>query len=225
MTSLQFPNLASLSKSLLPSSPSDDRWLAGIFGKCHLDTVDPVSACTGKSCLTVGEITEQKSFSSHPPKDKVLSEKWYLCLIRARLILLFVSLPLRLTLPRAKHTPKVCSGSSVYLCVAAQEPTPYNIVFLNKQELFPAGLWDTFLDLHGAVCVKLYHSSTVWILSSDYQLFEYSKWVLQAALIYQHSSLVNISSLSELAFIFLPLFKRRGKYSLNLFCVLCFWWS
>lgn len=172
----------------------------------------------------------EKSQSRNPfphtlQKTKSFLKKWYLCLIWARLILLLVTLPLCLTLSRANHTPKVCSGSSVYLCVAAQEPTPYNIVFLNKQELFPAGLWDTFLDLHGAVCVKLYHSSTVWILSSDYQLFEYSKWVLQAALIYQHSSLVNISSLSELVFIFLPLFKRRGKYSLNLFCVLRFWWS
>lgn len=67
--------------------------------------------------------------------------------------------------------------------------------------------------LHGAVCMKLYHSSTVWILSSDYQLFEYSKWVLQTALIHQHSSLVSISSLSELAFIFLSLFKLTDMYA------------
>lgn len=135
------------------------------------------------------------------------------------------SFPLCLTLPRAKHTPKACSGSSIFPCVAAQEPTPYNVMFLNKHEFFPAELWDTFLGLHGAVCIKLYHSGTVWILSSDYQLFEYSKWVLQAALIHQHSSLVSISSLSKLALIFLSLFKLTDMYSLNLLCLLCFWWS
>lgn len=104
------------------------------------------------------------------------------------------SLSLCLTLPRAKLTLKACSN---FACVADQEPAPSKALFLNKQELSPVGLWDTFLGLHGAGCIKLYHSSTVWILSSDYQLFEYSKWVLPSALIHHHSSLVSVSSLSE----------------------------
>lgn len=229
MTSLQSPDLARLSKPLLPSSPSDDRWLADIFGECQLDTLDPVSACVqsalhGQVLLDSGRNHRAEILFLTPSKRQCPFWKM-VSMFDSSPTCPLVSLLLCLTLPRAKDTPKVCSGSSVFLCVAAQEPTPYNVVFLNKQEFFPAGLWDTFLDLRGAVCVKFYHSSTVWILSSDYQLFGYSKWVLQAVLIYQHSSLVNISSLSELAFIFLPLFKMTDMFSLNLFCVLCFWWS
>ena len=60
------------------------------------------------------------------------------------------SFPLCLTLCRAKHAPKACSGSSLIPCVAAQEPAPCNAVFLDEQELFPTGLWDTFEGLRGA---------------------------------------------------------------------------
>lgn len=54
------------------------RWLL-CQGKLH-----------GQELLNMGETAKQRPFSSHPRKDSVLSEKWYLCLIRAQLILLFI---------------------------------------------------------------------------------------------------------------------------------------
>lgn len=68
--------------------------------------------------------------------------------------------------------------------------------------------------MHGIICIKLYHSCTAGLLSSDYQLFEYSKWVVQAAFIHQYNSSVCIRSLRELTFLLLP----------KLLCLLHFWW-
>lgn len=110
--------------------------------------------------------------------------------------------------------------SSHVLLLKSQPYTTF--CFWISKSFFPEGLWDTFRGLHGTVCIKLYHSGTVWILSGDYQLFEYSKWVLPAALIHQHSSFVSISSLSEMVFNFLSLFKLTDTCPQNLLCLLCF---
>lgn len=110
--------------------------------------------------------------------------------------------------------------SSHVLLLKSQPYTTF--CFWISKSFFPEGLWDTFRGLHGTVCIKLYHSGTVWILSGDYQLFEYSKWVLPAALIHQHSSFASMSSLSEMVFNFLSLFKLTDTCSQNLLCLLCF---